>query len=195
MGRRARGWRADLVDRAVGDGLLPRAKRRGQRRGDLFSGLAGALGQDVVLSVAQKGDLAGWIWMSADSDSTGASEKMGWGPRRSCAPHRSSNICSGAYRRMDQKNSYAPRWIENIMATNSLQSFAVVGECCGLRNRPQSAPTRSAMASAQEPAGFRTAKVPPIHAIVRQRALICPSARMPLAPYASRQAGSRGFGA
>jgi hypothetical protein len=87
MGRRARGWRADLVDRAVGDGLLPRAKRRGQRRGDLFSGLAGALGQDVVLSVAQKGDLAGWIWMSADSDSTGASEKMGWGPRRSCAPH------------------------------------------------------------------------------------------------------------
>jgi putative transposase len=39
-----------------------------------------------------------------------------------------------------------------------LQSFAVVGECCGLRNRPQSAPTRSAMASAEEPAGLRTAK-------------------------------------
>src|SRR5512132_4261766 len=76
-----------------------------------------------------------------------------------------------------------------------LQSFAVVGECCGLRNRPQSAPTRSAMASAEEPAGLRTAKVPPIHAVVRQRALICPSARLPLAPYASRQAGSRGFGA
>ena len=40
----------------------------------------------------------------------------------------------------------------------ALQSFAVVGECCGLRNRPQSAPTRSAMASAEEPAGLRTAK-------------------------------------
>jgi hypothetical protein len=40
----------------------------------------------------------------------------------------------------------------------SLQSFAVVGECCGLRNRPQSAPTRSAMASAEKPAGLRTAK-------------------------------------
>jgi hypothetical protein len=39
-----------------------------------------------------------------------------------------------------------------------LQSFAVVGECCGLRNRPQSAPIRSAMASAEEPAGLRTAK-------------------------------------
>jgi hypothetical protein len=39
-----------------------------------------------------------------------------------------------------------------------LQSFAVVGEYCGLRNRPQSAPTRSAMASAEEPAGLRTAK-------------------------------------
>ena len=77
----------------------------------------------------------------------------------------------------------------------ALQSFAVVGEGCGLRNRPQSAPTRSAMASAEEPAGLRTAKVPPIHAVVRQRALICPSARLPLASYASRQAGSRGFGA
>jgi WD40 repeat protein len=40
----------------------------------------------------------------------------------------------------------------------ALQSFAVVGECCGLRNRPQSAPIRSAMASAEEPAGLRTAK-------------------------------------
>jgi hypothetical protein len=39
-----------------------------------------------------------------------------------------------------------------------LQSFVVVGECCGLRNRPQSAPTRSAMASAEKPAGLRTAK-------------------------------------
>jgi hypothetical protein len=39
-----------------------------------------------------------------------------------------------------------------------LQSFAVVDECCGLRNRPQRAPTRSAMASAEEPAGLRTAK-------------------------------------
>jgi hypothetical protein len=76
-----------------------------------------------------------------------------------------------------------------------LQSFAVVGECCGLRNRLQSAPPRSAMASAEEPAGLRTAIVPPIHTVVRQRALICPSARLPLAPYASRQAGSRGFGA
>jgi len=27
------------------------------------------------------------------------------------------------------------------------------------------------MASAEEPAGLRTAKVPPIHAVVRQRAL------------------------
>jgi hypothetical protein len=35
---------------------------------------------------------------------------------------------------------------------STLQNFAVVGECCGLRNRPQSAPTRSAMASAEEPA-------------------------------------------
>jgi hypothetical protein len=48
------------------------------------------------------------------------------------------------------------RWV--LRFTPLLQSFAVVGECCGLRNRPQSAPTRSAMASAEEPAGLRTAK-------------------------------------
>ena len=47
--------------------------------------------------------------------------------------------------------------LQVIVQAWMLQSFAVVGECCGLRNRPQSAPTRSAMASAEEPAGLRTA--------------------------------------
>src|SRR5829696_4736329 len=82
-----------------------------------------------------------------------------------------------------------------VATSHHLQSFAVVGECCGLRNRPRERAYSIRNGVGRRTSWFAHRKVPPIHAVVRQPALICPSARLPLASYASRQAGSRGFGA